>query len=272
MNDETIAEFGEQWSRFGDTTDGYFGSEQALADICGPLLSVGELVGRRVVEIGSGNGRIVNMLISAGAAHVTAVEPSAGIEVLKENTKRYADRIDYLQVTGEDLPAVDAEIAFSIGVLHHIEDPSPTVRRIHEVLPPGGRFVLWVYGREGNGSYIALAEGLRFVTRRIPDFLLAALAHLLNALLGGYVVLCRFVPLPLRTYMREVMSKYDRRRRYFLIFDQLNCGYARYYNEHDARRLMEGAGFERVELYHRHGMSWTVLGYKAGRTSMAAAC
>lgn len=262
MSDETIAEFGEQWSRFGDTTTGYFGSAQALADICGPLLDVDDLAGRRVLEVGSGNGRIVNMLIEAGVAHVTAVEPSEGIETLRENTRSHADRIDYVQVRGEDLPAVDAEVAFSIGVLHHIEDPVPIVRRVFEVLRPGGRFVLWVYGREGNGSYIAFAETLRFLTRRIPDAVLSGLAHVLNALLGMYVELCRFVPLPLRTYMREVMARYDARRRYFLIFDQLNCGYARYYDEHDARKLMESGGFQDVRLYHRHGMSWTVLGHK----------
>ena len=75
--DRVIAEFGEQWGRFDatghDGPSGYFGSAEYFADLLGPLLGPGDLAGRRVVEIGSGNGRIVNLLLDAGAGHVTAV-------------------------------------------------------------------------------------------------------------------------------------------------------------------------------------------------------
>ena len=265
----TIEEFGEQWGRFEDL-GGRFGSSAFLQDLCGPLLPLGEIAGRRVLEIGSGNGRIVRMLLDAGAAHVTAVEPSAGIEALKRNTRDRADRVTCLQTLGESIPEVDAELAFAIGVLHHLEDPGPTLRRVHEVLPPGGRCLVWVYGREGNAAYIALAESLRVLTRRLPDPALAALAHVLNACLAVYLPLCRILPLPLRRYMREVMAGFDRRERFFLIFDQLNVGYARYYSGAEASDLLAAAGFRNVELYHRHGMSWTVLGEKPAQAEPRA--
>lgn len=260
-NDRTIEQFGEQWDRFGDT-EGSFGSVSVLRDLCGPLLALEEIEGRRVVEIGSGNGRIARMLLEAGAAHLTAVEPSAGMETLKANTLKDAERIRYLQIRGDELPELDADLAFCIGVLHHIEDPLPTVRRVHDSLPASGRFLFWVYGREGNSLYIAFAETLRLFTRIAPDRVLSALAHFLNAALGVYIALCRFLPLPLGRYMREVMSRFDREKRYFLIFDQLNCGYAKYYTGAEARELMEQGGFDDVETYHRHGMSWTVIGRK----------
>ena len=257
----TIDEFGEQWSRFEDLGGG-FAAPALLQDLCGPLLSLSEIAGLRVVEIGSGNGRIVSMLLDAGAAHVTAVEPSDGIEVLRRNTRDRADRVTLLRARGEALPRVEADLAVSIGVLHHLEDPSPVVRRVFEVLPPGGRFLVWVYGREGNGAYVAFAESLRVVTRRLPDAALAGLAHALNACLGVYVVLCRHLPLPLAPYMREVMARFDRRKRLFLIFDQLNVGYARYYTGREAHELLASAGFCNVRTHHRHGMSWSVIGEK----------
>jgi SAM-dependent methyltransferase len=264
MSDQTIEQFGEQWSRFGNTTEGFFGSTAVLQDICGPLLTLADFRGRRAVEIGSGNGRIVNMLAESGVARIVAVEPSGGIEVLKENTRKHADRIEYLQVKGEDLPARPVDLALSIGVLHHIEDPLPTVRRVFEVLEPGGRFLVWVYGKENNGAYILFAESLRTLTRVVPDLVLAGIAHVLTFLLGVYVALCRFLPLPLADYMRNVMAKFDRRKRYFLVFDQLNCDYARYYDRKDAEALLARAGFQNVRLYHRHQMSWTILGEKPG--------
>jgi SAM-dependent methyltransferase len=262
MSEQTIEQFGEQWSRFGNTTEGIFGSTEILRDICGPLLSLDDFAGRRAVEIGSGNGRIVNMLAEAGAERIVAVEPSAGIGVLKLNTRNHADRIEYLQVKGEDLPPRQVDLAVSVGVLHHIEDPLPTVRRVYEVLEPGGRFLVWVYGKENNLVYILFAESLRRVTRVIPDFLLSGVAHVLAFLLGPYVLLCRFVSLPLARYMREVMAKFDRRKRYFLVFDQLNCNYARYYDREEAEGLLSRAGFQNIRLYHRHNMSWTILGEK----------
>jgi len=270
MNQRTIEEFGEQWSRFDDL-GGSFGSVDVLRDICGPLLSLDEIAGRRVVEIGSGNGRIVNMLLDAGAKHVFAVEPSAGIAALERNTRERADRVTILQTPGESMPQVDVELGFSIGVLHHLEDPLPTVRRVYDVLPPGGRFLIWVYGREGNAAYVVLAETLRRVTRIAPDFVLAGLAHVLNVCLAAYIRLCRVLPLPLAEYMREVMARFDRRKRYFLIFDQLNVGYAKYYTKQEARELLARAGFGSVEVYHRHGMSHSAIGEKP-REALGKAC
>src|SRR5437867_3116692 len=70
----TIRDFGGQWRRFRAGHDaGFYGSVAHLADTFGPLLELNGLAGARVAEIGSGSGRFVNMLLDAGAAHVTAV-------------------------------------------------------------------------------------------------------------------------------------------------------------------------------------------------------
>ena len=42
-------------------------------------------------------------------------------------------------------------IIFSqIGVLHHISDPKPFVEAAYKALRPGGRFLVWLYGKEGD--------------------------------------------------------------------------------------------------------------------------
>ena len=90
MNDrvaeQTIADFGQQWTAYRDNA-GYYGSLEMFRDMFGPLLSPEDLAGRRVLEIGSGTGRIAGMLLAAGVAHVTAVEPSAAFDVLRENLR-----------------------------------------------------------------------------------------------------------------------------------------------------------------------------------------
>src|SRR5213594_529580 len=105
LREKTIRDFGDQWSRFRDGhNEGYYGSVAHLGDTFGPLLDVGRLAGARVAEIGSGPGLLVNMLLDAGVARVTALEPSAGIEVLKHNTRERAASITYVKAPGDGLP------------------------------------------------------------------------------------------------------------------------------------------------------------------------
>ena len=85
LTSKTISDFGEQWVNYQENP-GYYGSVSLLDDLFQPLLSLDEVRDKRVADIGSGTGRIVNMLLDAGAAKVVAVEPSAAFPVLQENT------------------------------------------------------------------------------------------------------------------------------------------------------------------------------------------
>lgn len=256
---QTIEDFGAQWTRYPEN-NGYYASVAMLSDILAPFVAPEELRGKRIAEIGSGSGRIVSMLLDAGVAHVTALEPSAAIEALQRNIAGQTGQVTCVQAPGEMLPLASFDAVLSIGVLHHIVEPGPVVRRAYEALKPGGWLIVWIYGREGNKMYLALAEPLRRITRRMPDFLLAGLAHALVPALSLYVLLCRVAPLPMRDYMRNVIGRYGWRHRFLTIFDQLNPAYAKYYAEDEARQLLAGAGFVNVRLYNRHGYSWTIVG------------
>lgn len=258
----TIADFGEQWTAYRDN-EGYYGSLDLFRDMFQPLVSPEEIAGRRVADIGSGTGRIVGMLLQAGAAHVLAVEPSKAFEVLRANLSGAADRVSFLNAPGEAIPpSGDLDLVFSYGVLHHIPDPLPTARAALAALRPGGRFVVWLYGREGNRLYLAAILPLRAVTRRLPHAVLARLAEVLRVLADAYGFLCRFLPLPMRCYMLEVMAKLSPDKRSLNIYDQLNPAYAKYYSRRECVELMEAAGFTDIRIHHRHGYSWTVAATK----------
>lgn len=260
--ERTIEDFGRQWTRYS-TNEGHYASAELFADICGPLLSPAELQGARVAEIGSGTGRIVRMLVQAGVEHIVAVEPSEAFDVLRRNTAEWADRIDYLRARGDALPGDGGlDYIFSIGVLHHVPDPRPVMRAAFEALRPGGRMLIWLYGREGNEAYLRVVEPLRRLTTRFPPGLLAAVSHFLNVLLGVYIFLCRFIPLPLHRYAKNVIGKFRWRQRFLVIYDQLNPAFAKYYTADEARALLETSGLQDVQLHHRHGYSWTVIGTK----------
>jgi SAM-dependent methyltransferase len=259
---KTIEDFGEQWLRFRDNP-GCYGSAKLLADIFGPLLPIDQLVGWRVADIGSGTGRIVNMLLDAGAKHVYAVEPSAAMKVLRTNVASRADQVTCIADVGERVPAhLGLDLVVSIGVIHHIPDPSVVLRAAYAALRPGGKLLIWVYGKEGNEGYLRIALPLRRLTSHVPNAILDGISHAGVIALDLYIWLCRFLPLPMRAYMREVLARFSRVTRRLTIYDQLNPEYAKYYTQAEARDLLTSVGLDEVKIYHRHGYSWTVIGTK----------
>jgi len=258
---QTIADFGKQWKKY-KKNQGYYGSVDLLSDIFSSLLNVNELHGAKVAEVGSGTGRIVNMLLASGVAHVTAIEPSEAYEVLVKNTDNTDNRVTCLQITGEQLPLRNFDYVFSIGVLHHIEDPFPCVKTVFSSLKPSGRFLIWLYGKEGNTLYLSIINLLRFGTTMIPDSLLDVLVIVIDFFLIIYIKLSQLFPLALSQYINEVLSKLNKKNRRLVIFDQLNPAYAKYYSRQEAIDLMKSGGFVNIQAYHRHGYSWTVIGTK----------
>jgi len=263
LAERTIADFGDQWTHF-QGNDGYYGSTQLLEDILGPLMAAEDVSGKHVADIGSGTGRIVRMLIDCGAAKVLALEPSAAYDVLLRNVERYGARVECVRASGEQLPRDrQFDLVVSIGVLHHIPDPAPVVRAACEALKPGGRILVWLYGKEGNRLYLAVTQPLRAITTRLPHWAVLALARLFTVALVPYVWLCRRMRLPLSGYFANVFGRMDRNKQSLIVYDQLRPAYARYYSRSDALALLSDGGFLDVRAHHRHGYSWTVVGTKA---------
>lgn len=266
-DESTIRDFGDQW-RHHTANEGYYASIELLRDMLGPLLSLDALRGARVADIGSGTGRIVGMLLEAGARKVVAVEPSVGVDSLRENTAEFGDRVQVIHGAGDELPAgLELDFVTAIGVIQFIPDPGPTLRASYAALRPGGQVIVWVYGREGSGPYLALLDALRGVSTRLPHGLLMALCHLLTLGVDAYTLLCRASGwrLPLSDYLVHTLARVSRRERTLTIYDQLNPRFVRYYRRSEVQDLLESAGFSDVALFHRRGYSWTATGVK--RTS-----
>lgn len=261
-DERTIEDFGQQWNHFRENLD-FYGSVELFKDAF-PLIEAAEIEGKHVLDVGSGSGRIVLMLLNLGAGHVTAIEPSSCFGVLQENLIHCKPRTTCLQQKGDELTHENYfDLCVSYGVIHHIEDPIPTLKRMHRALKPGGICSIWIYGKEGNQLYLAVYSVLRPITKRMPHRLLIAFSRILGCFLSGYAALCQFLPLPLHAYMRRVISKLNFEQRVLVIYDQLKPYYAKYYTRQEAQKLFEDAGFSNIQLFHRHGYSWSIRGEKA---------
>src|SRR5436190_10810814 len=151
LGQRTIDDFGEQFTKY-TSNDGYYSSAAFMGDMLGPLLKLDDLKGKSIAEIGAGSGRIVKMLLEAGAAHVTATEPSSAFPVLVD-TVGSDPRVECIQVPGDKLPKGDFDYVFCIGVMQFIPDTKPVIQAAYDALKPGGGFVVRIYSYEGNEAY-----------------------------------------------------------------------------------------------------------------------
>lgn len=265
LDEKTIQDFDNQWTRYDDN-DGWYASLDLFSDIISPLMKTDDLKGKKVVDIGSGTGRIVGMLLESGASHVYAVEPAPGaFEKLKNNVGRMARGGDVtpLNKRGDDWSIEEpVDLAISIGVIEFISEPNATVKQCYDALKPGGKVFFWLCSYEGNEFYLRFVEPLRKLTTFLPHFMLVVIVELLYWTLLAYRLVSKLFPLPLKRYIDKVWWPMTASKRRLVIYDQLNPTYLKYYKKHEAVALLEEAGFQNVEIHHRHGYSWSVLGSK----------
>jgi SAM-dependent methyltransferase len=150
------------------------------------------------------------------------------------------------------------DIAFSIGVVHHLADTDAAVARLARAVKPGGLVLVWLYGRENNGWIVYLFDPLRrALFSRLPPPLVHALSWPLSALLWCALRL-GVQPGPYFRLVRGFSFEHLRA----IVFDHMIPRIALYYTRAEAEALLRRAGLENVEAVWVNRMSWTVRGRK----------
>jgi SAM-dependent methyltransferase len=118
-----------------------------------------DLEGKRVLEIGLGQGTESEQLIRRGALW-------SGLDLTPESVARVKTRLELHHLPLEslhqgsvlDMPWDDSsfDLVFSHGVLHHVPDIETAQREIHRVLRPGGELVVMLYARRSLNYQISI--------------------------------------------------------------------------------------------------------------------
>lgn len=150
------------------------------------------------------------------------------------------------------------DIAFSIGVVHHLESPEMATARLVRAAKPGGQVLLWLYGRENNGWIVRFADPVRKVLfSRLP----LKLVHILSWPLTAVLWLLLRMGLNRIEYFRLIRTfSFEHLRA--IVFDHMIPKIALYYTREEAIALLEGGGCIDVQAVWVNEMSWTVIGRK----------
>ena len=62
--------------------------------------------------------------------------------------------------------------------------------------------------------------------------------------------------------MLNVLKKCSFEKRKYIIFDQLNPAYSKYYKKEEVITLLTKSGFNKFEIINRYQYSWTAIAIK----------
>lgn len=252
---ETASRFGKEWKQFDFMTE-Y--QEDWFRRWIEPLQPE-DFRGNVVLEGGCGKGRHTVTVAGWGAKHVVALDLGESVDVAFEHSRHLPNA----HVVQGDLlhPPVKRvfDLAFSVGVLHHLPDPRAGFDSLRAQVKPGGRLAIWVYGYENNEWIVRYVNPVReHVTARMPARLLYWLTLPPSAVLTAGTKLYKTPlagKLPYAAYLRR-LATVPLREVHSIVFDQLVTPLAFYLREDEVREWFAQPGLRDVTIGWHNENSW----------------
>jgi SAM-dependent methyltransferase len=253
----TAAAFGYSWTRYPKQNP-Y--TEEQWRDWVYPL-SPADFAGRVVLDAGCGLGGFAEYARAWGAARVVGVDFSSAIDAARD---RLGDAVELVYGDLYALPLASGsfDLAYSIGVLHHLPDPERGFRAVVDAVKPGGLVFAWVYGRENNGFIVRIIDPLRrHLFSRLPRGLLKwGIALPLAGLLWPFVKAAGAgVRVPYGAYF-SFLARRDFAFTHGVVFDHLVAPTSHYIRREAFEAWFERAGLVDVTITWRNRNSWRGLG------------
>jgi SAM-dependent methyltransferase len=246
--------FGYQWSTYDKIIPDY--EEQFLKWIY--PLGKKDFAGKKVLDAGCGVGRNSFWPLIYGAKEVVAFDYNQHtVEVAKKNLARFRNcKVSYDSIYSIPYKGY-FDMAFSIGVIHHLEKPREAIKELVKSTKKGGSVLIWVYGYKGNEWIVRCINPIRAITSRIPPFLTRMIAYGFSIPLFAYLKLFRQE----KPYLKQI-SNFRFWHVHCIVLDQLIPKIANYWTKEEAMKLFENQGLKEIRALPVNEMSWTVIGKK----------
>jgi SAM-dependent methyltransferase len=158
------------------------------------ILALGEVSGKRILEVGAGSGRDSIELARRGARVTVLDYVRSSLDVVAANAREAGVSIEMVCGDGTRMPFPEGtfDVVFHQGLLEHFRDPRPLVADNRRVLKIGGHIVIdvpqrWHIYTLGKKVMIALN---RWFAGWETEFSIRELSRLVEA--QGFEVAARF--------------------------------------------------------------------------------
>jgi len=265
----TQENFGYSWNVFA-AQEKYFDAQ--FEGWIAPA-TAGEFKDQVVLEAGCGMGRHTEFVARSGAQAIIGVDFSSAVYPAERRVRDYPNaHIVRADINSLPLKAC-ADIAFSVGVLHHLPEPRRGFLSVVSRLRPGGKMIAWVYGAENNGWITKVVSPVRAkLLSKLPMPAVSSLAFGLTACVLFPALKLVYKPLtdnerlrPLgqklfyATYLSSIAPFSFRHVRH-IVFDHLLAPIAFYIPREEMEQWANEAHLEGPIVRWHNQMSWTLIG------------
>jgi SAM-dependent methyltransferase len=247
--------FGYEWGEYTEMRQDY---EEQFIRWTVPLTPA-DWKGKAFLDVGCGMGRNSSWPASYGASEGLAIDvDTRSLDSARRTLAPYS-QVQVRERSAYEIGETDRfDIAFSIGVIHHLEFPERALAAMTQAVKPGGQVLIWVYGLENNEWIVRWLNPLR---KALFSKLPIGLVHHLSLYPAFGVWLALRLGLGKIAYF-NLMRRFTFRHLRSIVFDQMLPHIANYWPRATVEKLLEDQGLVDVQVNWVNEMSWTGIGTK----------
>ena len=188
MDAETVASFGDEWSRYDQSSMSY--SEASEIFMAYFSIFPWDMLPSNPVgfDMGCGSGRWAKF-VAPKVGRLNCIDPSSALDIARRNLIDFKN-VEYIKasVSESGIPINSQDFGYSLGVLHHVPDTESAINSCVSLLKPGAPLLVYLYYAFDNRGWVyRLLWRASDLVRRIICKLPSRFKHLVTDVIAAIV-------------------------------------------------------------------------------------
>ena len=188
MDAETVASFGDEWSRYDQSSM----SDSEASEIFMEYFSIfpWDMLPSNPVgfDMGCGSGRWAKF-VAPKVGRLNCIDPSSALDIARRNLIDFKN-VEYIKasVSESGIPINSQDFGYSLGVLHHVPDTESAINSCVSILKSGAPLLVYLYYAFDNRGWVyRLLWRASDLVRRIICKLPSRFKHLVTDVIAAIV-------------------------------------------------------------------------------------